>query len=82
MKQDTFPKTLRGFYWLVIKKFPFYFGIIFLCGVIGNAINLIFDPLIMKWMTQVFENAISANYHTIFKLICFLIGVWCSTTIL
>lgn len=82
MKKDTFPKTVRGFYWLVIKKFPFYFGIIFTCGVIGNAINMVFDPLIMKWMTQVFENALSANYYVIYKLIFFLVCVWCSTMIL
>ena len=82
MKKDTFPKTVRGFYWLVIKHFPYFFGTIFICGVIGNTMNMIFDPLIMKWITQIFENASSANYHTIYKLIFFLICFWCSTMIL
>jgi ATP-binding cassette subfamily B protein len=82
MKQDNFPKTLRGFYWLVIKKFPFYFGVTFVCGILANIFQMIFDPLIMKWITQVFENAVSANYHLVYKLIVFLICIWSASMIL
>ena len=70
MRQDNFPKTLRGFYWLIIKKFPFYFGTVFICTVLAHAINMIFNPLMMKWTSKVFEKAATANYDTIFKLIC------------
>lgn len=48
MQQGDFPQNVRGFYWLVIKKFPFYFGITFTLGVIGNIFNMIFDPLASK----------------------------------
>ena len=82
MKQDNFPKTVRGFYWLVIKKFPWYFGTIFFCGVLAHTINIVFDPLLMKWITQIFENALTANYNIIFKLICWLVIMWCFSLIL
>ena len=57
----SFPETLRGFYWLVIKKFPVYFGVIFFCGVLGKTLNMIFEPLVLKWMSQIFENTASFN---------------------
>ncbi len=82
MKQDNFPKTVRGFYWLVIKKFPWYFGTIFFCGVLAHTINIVFDPLLMKWITQIFENALTANYSIIFKLIFWLVSMWCFSMIL
>jgi len=82
MKKDSFPKTVKGFYWLVIKKFPFYFGTIFTIGVIGNLFNMIFDPLASKWMMQVYENAANTDWHTVFVLFAMLAGMYCFTMFL
>ena len=71
MKYD-FPKTVKGVYWLVIKKFPIYFGAIFLCGILGNVLNMVFDPLAMKWITQIFENAVSADWANVVNLFILL----------
>ena len=82
MKQKSFPETLRGFYWLVIKKFPVYFGVIFFCGVLGKTLNMIFEPLVLKWMTQIFETTASSDWRTIYGLISLLVGIWCFSTVL
>ncbi|MBQ7409307.1 MAG: hypothetical protein IJV03_01960, partial [Alphaproteobacteria bacterium] len=59
---SEFPKTVRGFYWLVIKKFPFSVGIVFLCGVSGYMLNMLFQPLSSKWLVEIFENAINLQF--------------------
>lgn len=82
MQQDSFPKTLRGFYWLVIKKFPFYFGTIFTIGIVGNVFNMIFEPLSSKWMMQIFENAFNTDWLTVLKLFALLAGMYFFTVFL
>ncbi|MCQ2562439.1 MAG: ABC transporter ATP-binding protein/permease [Alphaproteobacteria bacterium] len=82
MQQDTFPKTLRGFYWLVIKKFPWYFGIIFLLGVIRTILTMIIGPLSLKWMMQIYENAVSTDWFKVFELFALLTGIFASTALL
>ncbi|MCQ2581536.1 MAG: ABC transporter ATP-binding protein/permease [Alphaproteobacteria bacterium] len=77
-----FPKTVRGFYWLVIKKFPFYFGTIFTIGIVGNVFNMIFEPLSSKWMMQIFENAFNTDWLTVLKLFALLGGMYFFTVFL
>ncbi len=64
----NFPKTLYGFYWLVIKKFPWYFGALCLCGIIGRALSVIYQPLTLKWFTQIFQNSANAQWSDVINL--------------
>lgn len=82
MQQDSFPKTLRGFYWLVIKKFPFYFGSIFTIGVCGVIIDMIFSPLTTKWVTQIFESAAFANWNMIVRIFLYIVAMFAFTLFL
>lgn len=68
MSQSDFPKTVRGFYWLVIKKFPISVGIVFLCAIMGNMLDMLFRPLASKWLVEIFENAVNSNYHDVVML--------------
>lgn len=82
MREDSFPKTVRGFYWRVIKKFPWLFGITFVIGVASWTLGMIFNPLMMKWTTQLFENAYSSNWASVYGLAGMLVGLWASDHIL
>ena len=73
MSQSDFPKTVRGFYWLVIKKFPFSVGIVFLCGVFGYMLNMVFQPLSSKWLVEIFENAINLQFRDVGVLVLLLL---------
>lgn len=75
MKQKEAFKSLRGFYWLVIKRFPFYFGALFLCGVLGRVLQMLFDPLTTKWMIQIFENATATNLTHVINIFILLVVV-------
>ena len=75
-------KSLRGFYWQVIKKFPIFFGVIFLCGVLGKVLHIIFGPLTSKWMIQIFENANTTNWEYVFNTFIILALMYFSTLIL
>lgn len=68
----NFPSTLRRFYFYVIKKFPFYFGTILILGCIQETIGMIVSPLLLKWTTGVFENAVAADWNSAMHLIIFL----------
>lgn len=48
MQQDDFPKTYKGFYWLIIKKFPWFFGTIFSIDIITTIIGMVFFPINIK----------------------------------
>lgn len=76
MQQDNFPKTYKGFYWQIIKKFPWYMGTIFAIDLILVVINMIFDPLASKWMIQVFENAIDSNWAAIIPIFIYIISLY------
>lgn len=65
MTIKQFPKTFYGFYWLVVKHFPIFFGIIFACGIIRNILGMIFGPLTSKWMMQIFTSATSTDWHEV-----------------
>ena len=65
MANSDFPRTFYGFYWLVVKKFPIFFGIIFACGIIKNILSMIYGPLTSKWMMQIFTSAVSADWHDV-----------------
>ena len=69
IKLDNFPKTWQGFYWLVIKHFPWYMGIMFLCAVLDNVTALAFSPYMSKWEINVLENAINTDWHSFYYFI-------------
>lgn len=73
IKLDNFPKTWRGFYWLVIKHFPWYMGTMFLFVVLENITALAINPYLYKWQINVLENAI----HTDWSKFYFFIGLIC-----
>lgn len=76
MTQDNFPKTVRGFYWIVIKHFPFSVGIIFFMSVVGYMLDMLFRPLSSKWLVEIFENAVNSNYSDILVLVLLLMGMY------
>lgn len=82
MQNKEFPRTVRGFYWLIIKKFPWYFGLMFSCGIIGCCLDMIFGPLTTKWTMQIFENAATADFGFVFRILCFLAIMFISTATL
>ncbi len=75
MKKDNFPKTVRGYYWLCLRKFPWFIGTVFACSVVGRMLEMLFTPLINKWIVEIFENAIDKNFGDIIQLLCFMIGM-------
>ena len=75
---DDFPKTYRGFYWLVIKKFWWYFSATFIVDMLVWGAPLITGPYAMQWRMSIFENAINTDWqrvYTLFFYICCLY-VW------
>lgn len=75
---DNFPKTYRGFYWLVIKKFLWYFTAAFILEMLLWGVPMITGPYSMQWRMSIFENAINTDWHrvyTLFTYICCLY-VW------
>ena len=72
--KTEFPKTLYGFYWMVIKKFKFYFWSVFFLGVLGITLDMVMSPLTLKWITGIFENALIDNYSYVLNLFI-LLGV-------
>ena len=76
MTQDKFPKTVRGFYWLIIKHFPFTVGIVFFMSVLGYMLDMLFRPLSSKWLVEIFENAVNSNYSDILVLVLLLFGMY------
>ena len=75
---DNFPKTYRGFYWLVIKKFLWYFIAAFVLDMLIWGVPLITGPYSMQWRMSIFENAINTDWprvYTLFTYICCLY-VW------
>ncbi len=73
---DAFPKKLFGFYWLVIKHFPCFFGVVFFCGTLGNVLQMVFGPLTSKWMIEIFENAVDTNWDIVINVFCLLAGMY------
>ena len=75
MNKDSFPKTVRGFYWLCLKTSPWYVGALFVCTVLGNVLEMMFEPLISKWMVEIFEKAADKNFDDIVSLMCLMVGM-------
>ena len=75
MNKDSFPKTVRGYYWLCLRKFPWFIGTVFMCTVLGNTLEMIFGPLISKWIVEVFENAADKNIGDVVNLLCLIVGM-------
>lgn len=74
---DNFPKTYRGFYWLVIKKFPWYFGISALVGILMYASNIWLDPYVTKWQIKFFEYALqNPGWHYVYKIFGLIVGYY------
>ncbi len=76
MQQDKFPKTYQGFYWLVIKHFPWYFGSLFFIGITITIFQMVFGPLTSKWMMQIFENAASTNWALIGQIFLYMAALY------
>ena len=57
IENNQFPKKLGLFYWNIIKKFPFFIGLMFFGQVIRHAVDLSITPLASMWMFEVFEKA-------------------------
>lgn len=74
--------SLRGFYWQVIKKFPVYFTTIFICGVVGNVLLMVFGPLTSKWMIQIFESAGNPDWQHIVNVFILLASMYFLTPML
>lgn len=82
MNKDSFPKTVRGFYWLVLSKFKWFIGIYFVIFVIKYALDMVFNPLVSKWMVQIFENAADKNFSDIINLLYLILGTLLATPLL
>ena len=82
MKQDNFPKTYKGFYWQIIKHFPWFFGTIFTIDIVTTIIGMVFFPLTSKWMMQIFENAVSADWAMIIPVFMYMVILYGFDTII
>lgn len=69
---DAFPNGLFGFYWMVIRRFPWFFGVVFFVGILGNVFRMLFGPLTSKWMIEIFENATSLNWNRVVNVFVLL----------
>lgn len=81
IKLDAFPKTWYGFYWLVIKHFPWFLGAMFLFAVLDNITILAIEPYVSKWQLNILENTINTDwpqFYYFLGLIC-LYYVWLLT---
>ena len=76
MNKKVFPKTFYGFYWLIVKHFPIFFGIIFACGIIRNILGMIYAPLTSKWMMQIFTSAANTDWHDVMFVFVCLAGMY------
>ena len=72
----NFPKTLFGFYWLVIKRFPWFFGILFVCGTLIHVLQMVFGPLTSKWMIEIFESTANTNWNHVIGVFALLAGMY------
>ena len=70
----TFPKTVRGFYWLVVKKFPLFFGTMFFGGVLISIANIVIHPLTNKFIFSIFDGD---NIHNIHYIVSVVLGLVC-----
>ena len=72
-----FPKTVRGFYWLIVKKFPLFFGTMFLDGVLISIANVVIYPLTNKFIFSIFDGN---NLSNIQYIVCVIAGLFCLYT--
>lgn len=79
---DKFPKTVMGFYWSIVKHFPYYYGIIFLCGILINGLGMLIGPLTQKWMVQIFESASTMTLTDVLLVLSWLGVLYCSGPVL
>lgn len=63
---DNFPQTLMAFYWLIIKRFPFYFGTLFTLKTSRRFIGMVAGSLISMWTFGLFENVASITLGGVF----------------
>ncbi len=52
-----FPKTLFGFYWSVIRRFPLAYATVGIVTIVSYVLNNIMFPYTNKWAVQIFESA-------------------------
>ena len=70
----TFPKTVKGFYWLIVKKFPLFFGTMFFGGILASLGEMLIKPITTKMVFSVFEGD---NIHNITYIAHIVLGVLC-----
>ena len=68
----TFPKTVKGFYWLIVKKFPLFFGTMFLSGVLISLAGMLVKPITTKLVFSIFDGN---NIQNITYIIYVMLGV-------
>lgn len=75
-----FPKKLFKFYWSIITKFPFYFGSMFISGIILYILNMVLFPYANKWAFEIFDLAGTGQIDRIKMLLGFIalnyIALW------
>ena len=70
----TFPKTVRGFYWLIVKTFPLYFGTLFFGGILMSLLGMLVRPLTNKMVFSIFDGENLYNIEYVVYVVC---GVLC-----
>ena len=68
-----FPKTVKSFYWMIVKKFPLFFGSMFLCGVLLSIANIVVFPLSNKLIFSIFDGDNLSNFDYI---LCIILGLF------
>ena len=51
------PKTVFGFYWSVVRRFPLFYSIVGCAFILAFMLNNTIFPYINKWAVQIFESA-------------------------
>ncbi|MBO7643324.1 MAG: ABC transporter ATP-binding protein [Alphaproteobacteria bacterium] len=69
-----FPKTVKGFYWLIVKKFPLFFGAMFLAVVLGSLGEMVVRPITTKMVFSIFDGNNIQDMHYILSIV---LGVLC-----
>ena len=70
LKQNTdksakleFPKTVFGFYWSVIRRFPLFYSVVSVALVMGFMLDRVMFPYTNKWAVQIFESAAQGAWN-------------------
>lgn len=58
-----FPKTVFGFYWSVVRRFPLFYSVVGIAIISSHLLNGVMFPYTNKWAVQIFESAAQGAWN-------------------